>query len=391
MAFQYDRAVVESAAVTPLLSVSLPSQAARFTNSETRPFFEGLLPEGAVREQVARERGVSPENSFGLLAEIGAECAGAVVIVPEGERPAPTDGSSIRWLSDDELAEALARLPAHPLGGGIETRISLGGVQDKLIVARAPSGTFGQPLGGAPSTHIVKPTPAAWTDIAANEAFCLRVVRCCGLRAAESEVMTIGETSCLVVERYDRTLTADMRIVRVHQEDFCQALAVLPESKYEFEGGPSVASVVATLRAVSAAPAADVTACLRAVAINHLLGNSDAHGKNFSLLYDPAAGPRLAPLYDVVSTAVYDVTPRMAMTIGGEEDPEMVDESSWRRLAGDCAVNPSLLLRDLRQLAGRVRDCAGAVAAAAAAEGWYRPVLDEIREVVESRAALLGR
>jgi serine/threonine-protein kinase HipA len=390
LAFEYDSAVADESAGALLLSASLPVQTGRFQNSATRPFFEGLLPEGAVREQVARERGVSVGNAFGLLAEIGAECAGAVVLVPEGQEPAATDTSAVRWLSDEELAEALANLPAHPLGGGADVRVSLGGVQEKLIVTRAPSGRFGQPLGGAPSTHIIKPSVAPWTDIAANEAFCLRVARCCGLATATCETVEIGDTSCLVVERFDRTLTDDLRIVRIHQEDFCQALGVLPASKYEGEGGPSIADIVAALRQISAAPAADVNALLRAVGLNFLVGNSDAHGKNFALLYDDVAGPRLSPLYDIVCTAVYDVTPRMAMLIGGQDEPAAVTEESWRRLADDCGVNAPLLVRNLRVLAGRARECAAAVAATATAEGWHRPVIDEIVRVVDERATMLG-
>lgn len=389
LAFAYDAAIAEGSDGELLLSASLRVQSARFTNSQARPFFEGLLPEGAIREQIARERGVSVQNAFGLLAEIGAECAGAVVIVPEDEQPAPTDTSSVRWLSDEELADVLANLPAHPLGGGTDVRVSLGGVQQKLIVTRAPNGRFGQPLGGAPSTHVIKPSIAGWTDIAANEAFCLRLARCCGLTTATSETMEIGDTSCLVVERYDRTLTDDMRIVRLHQEDLCQALGILPESKYEFEGGPSVRQIVAALRDISSAPAADVNAFLRAVAINYLVGNGDAHGKNFGLLYDVNAGARLAPLYDVVSTAVYEVTTRMAMLIGGEEEPAAVTEHAWRRLAAECGVNATLLLRDIRALAARARECAAAVAATATAEGWHRPIIDEICAVIDERAGLL--
>jgi serine/threonine-protein kinase HipA len=390
LAFEYDAAVADQAAGDLLLSASLPVQAERFPNGQTRPFFEGLLPEGAVREQVARERGVSTENAFGLLAEIGAECAGAVAVVPEGEQPASTDTSSVRWLSEEELADALANLPTHPLGGGTDVRVSLGGVQQKLVVTRAPNGRFGQPLGGAPSTHIIKPSIAGWTDIAANEAFCLRVAQCCGLSTAASATAEIGTTTCLVVERFDRTLTDDMRIVRIHQEDFCQALGILPGSKYEFEGGPSIARIIALLRAISAAPAADVNAFLRAVGINYLVGNSDAHGKNFALLYDPGVGPRLAPLYDVVSTAVYDVTTKMAMFVGGQEEPAAVTEAGWLRLAEECGVNGPLLLRGLRALAAHARDCGAAVAATAAAEGWHRPVIDDVLAVIDERATLLG-
>ena len=355
MAFQYDAGVVAQTPGSVLLSASLRVQAERFSNGRTRPFFEGLLPEGAVRAQVARERGVSEQNAFGLLAEIGAECAGAVVILPEGKELAAADTSAVRWLSDDELAHTLANLPAHPLGGGADVRVSLGGVQHKLVVTRAPNGRVGQPLGGAPSTHIIKPSLGGWSDIATNEAFCLRVARSCGLSAAASEIARIGETACLIVERFDRTLTDDVRIVRLHQEDFCQALGILPNSKYESEGGPSVAMAVAALRDVSAAPAADVNALLRAVALNYLVGNGDAHGKNFAILYDPIGSGRLAPLYDVVSTAVYDVTTKMAMLVGGEEEPADVTADAWRRLARECGVNGPLLLREVRRLAERVR------------------------------------
>lgn len=390
LAFEYDSDVTDRLSGAVGLSASLPVDRGRFSNAETRPFFEGLLPEGAVREQVARERGVSVGNSFGLLAEIGAECAGAVVIVPEGEQPAPADTTSIRWLSEEELAEAIANLPAHPLGGGSDVRVSLGGVQQKLIVTRAPNGRFGQPLGGAPSTHIIKPSLTGWAEIAANEAYCMRVASCLGLTTARSEISVIGETPCLVVERFDRSLTDDMRIDRVHQEDFCQALGILPTSKYEFEGGPSIARVVDALRAMSAAPASDVNSFLRAVASNYLLGNSDAHGKNFSLLYDSQAGPRLAPLYDLVSTAVYDVTTRMAMLIGGEEEPAAVDEGAWLRLAEECGVNGRLLVREVRDLGRRVPACLDAVGATARAEGWHRPMLDDIDSVVRQRAQQVG-
>jgi len=240
------------------------------------------------------------------------------------------------------------------------------------------------------ATMFIKPSIAGWTDIAANEAFCLRVAQCCGLSTAASATAEIGTTICLVVERFDRTLTDDMRIVRIHQEDFCQALGILPGSKYEFEGGPSIARIVALLRKISAAPAADVNAFLRAIGINYVVGNSDAHGKNFALLYDPGVGPRLAPLYDVVSTAVYDVTTKMAMFVGGEEEPAAVTEDAWLGLADECGVNGPLLLRELRSLAARARKCAAAVAATAAAEGWQRPVIDDVLAVIDERATLLG-
>lgn len=147
--------------------------------------------------------------------------------------------------------------------------------------------------------------------------------------------------------------------------------------------------MVAALREFSVAPAADVTSFLRAVALNYLVGNSDAHGKNFALLYDPASGTRLAPLYDIVTTAVYGVATRMAMRVGGEDEPAAVTEQTWRRLAKACDVNASLLLRDLRVLAAGARECAAVVAATATAEGWHKRILDDILRVVDDRAARL--
>jgi serine/threonine-protein kinase HipA len=390
LAFQYSEEIASENPREVVLSASLPVERERFSNARTRPFFEGLLPEGAIKEQIARERGVSVSNAFGLLAEIGAECAGAVVIVRSGAEPAPATTASVRWLSPEELEAALAALPSHPLGVGDDVRLSLGGVQQKLVVTRAPSGKFGQPIGGAPSTHIVKPSLPGFEDIAANEAFCLRVAACCRLESARATVEVIGDAPCLIVERFDRTLTDDLRIERVHQEDFCQALGLLPGSKYELEGGPSIAQIVAALRAVGGRPGADVNAFIRAVGFNFLIGNSDGHGKNFAILYDPDLGPRLAPLYDLVCTAVYDVTTKMAMRIGGEEDPGAVDEETWRRLAHECGLNATLLLRNLRALAEHVLSCADAVSRAAIAEGWHRPIIDRIVEEIGRRTARVG-
>jgi serine/threonine-protein kinase HipA len=197
----------------------------------------------------------------------------------------------------------------------------------------------------------------------------------------------IGETSILMVTRFDRTLTDELRIERLHQEDFCQALGVLPERKYEFEDGPSVVKVVEIIRNVSSRPAADLNTFVRAVALHFLLGNSDAHGKNFALLYHRDSGPQLAPLYDIVCTDVYDLNTNLAMYIGGEENPDRVDVNAWRGLAEECGLNATLLIQDLQALAERVLKCADAVSRTAAAEGWRRPIIDAILATITRRAA----
>lgn len=369
------------------LSVSLPVQPARFPNARTRPFFEGLLPEGASREQIARLRGLSPDNAFGLLAEIGAECAGAVVIVPGGTSLPSAAMSGVAWLTDDELAARIADLPTHPLGVGADVRLSLGGVQEKLLVTRTADGRFGKPSCGIPSTHLIKPSTDTWEGIAINEAFCIRLAQSCNLPTVAFELVDRWSVSCLVVERFDRvTDAASGTIHRLHQEDMCQALGRLPSEKYQAERGPSCADVTALLRAESAAPALDINTFVRAVAFNYLIGNSDAHGKNFALLYG-AGGPRLAPLYDLVCTAAYpDVISRMAMFVGAEDDPGAVTDASWLQLAVDCGVNGPLVVRAIRELAERIRFGAAALAQTARSEGWHAPIIDEIVSVIVDRA-----
>jgi len=392
--FQYATDVVERHETgSLLLSASLPVRKEAFSPSESRPFFEGLLPEGAVRATIARSLGLSEGNGFGLMAELGAECAGAVVIVPVGEEPPEPGEGSIRWLDDAALAGAVAELPRHPLGvsAGDEIRLSLGGVQQKLVLTRAPSGRLGQPLGGAPSTHILKPEHESYEQLVANEAFCLRVARCARLRVAAAQIVDVDGQPCLLVERFDRTLDGGGRIVRLHQEDACQALGRLPTQKYEAEGGPGFAELVQLLRDVGGpATARGITELLDAAVVNLLLGNSDAHAKNFALLYDEAEGVQLSPLYDLVSTNVYDgLTRRLAMSIGGVYEPDEVDAAAFARLAAEAGVGRQLVRR-AQSRADIVLECARAEREAAIAEGWHEPIVDRIVDLCESRRRQLA-
>ncbi len=381
--FQYSReALLQHGEGALALSASLPVRSDPYRSGETKPFFEGLLPEGATRATIARKLGLSEDNGFGLLAELGRDCAGAVVVVPAGD-PGPTpEAGSIEWLDDDALAQRIADLPRNPLGvadAGVEVRLSLAGVQPKLVVTRAPSGLIGQPTGGAPSTHLLKPAQEQYPDLVANEAFCLRVARTAGLRAASAEIVRIRDHDCLLVERWDRTVDPGGRIVRLHQEDFCQALGKLPAAKYEAEGGPSVADMVELLRHLGTPSLArNLVELVRAVALNVLLGNADAHGKNYAVLYEPLGLGRLAPLYDIVSTTVYPTLHRsLAMMIGGAGDPDAIGSPAWRRLADDAGLGGQLP-RLVHEFAGRLVESAQVVRDTARAEGWHRPVLDEI-------------
>ena len=226
--------------------------------------------------------------------------------------------------------------------------------------------------------------------VAVNEAFCMKVAAAAGNEAATTELLELDGIRCLYSERFDRTVDADGAIVRIHQEDMCQALGLLPTQKYEADEGPSVVSVIALLRRQpSRRIALDVNAFVRAVLTCFLLGNSDAHGKNFSLLYDSATGIRLAPLYDVVSTAVYDsLTPRLAMAIGGEEDPSQVDLRCWERLGAESGLGGALP-RFVQSWSGEILAATEACLLDAEQEGWSHPVLEEIAGVCRERARRL--
>jgi serine/threonine-protein kinase HipA len=386
--FTYDnKLVVEPGEGAILLSASLPVRPQTYPNARAKPFFEGLLPEGAVRREVARALGVSEANGFGLLRELGADCAGAVVVLrPDTELDEAA--GRIKWLSDEQIEELLKNLRRHPLGIAPEEgiRLSLAGLQEKLIVTRAANGSIGQPIHGTPSTHIIKPAQNDYPGIVENEAFCLRVAARVGLPAARAEIRSFGAIQTLIVERFDRTISDSGSIVRLHQEDFCQALGVLPTAKYENEGGPSITGIAALLRELG--DARDLRNFSLAILVNFLLGNSDAHGKNFALLYDQPGRVRLAPAYDVVSTNVYDgLTTRLAMSIDGVEDPTRVTADNWNRMLAAAGFRPQRgqLERALRQ----VKEGVDATLEVARAEGWHRSVLDDIFSVVEERSGQL--
>ncbi|HEY7829256.1 MAG TPA: type II toxin-antitoxin system HipA family toxin [Solirubrobacteraceae bacterium] len=391
--FQYaPRTVDQRGAGAIVLSASLPIRTEPFTPSETKPFFEGLLPEGAIRETIAKNLRLSVDNGFGLLEALGAECAGAVALIGRAEGDhAESPGAGMRWLDEEALAELVRELPEHPLGvsDGEQVRLSLGGVQEKLLLTRTPAGRYGQPLRGGPSTHILKPGQERYPGVVANEAFCLRVANCVGLPVAKTEIVEIAKRRCLLVERFDRTYDEQGKIACLHQEDICQALGRLPSAKYEVEGGPSLADTFELLRDLAGASTArDINNLLLATVLNWLLGNSDAHGKNYGLVYDGTEEIRLAPIYDVVSTNVYDLKPEMAMLIGGVEDPARVSRESWRKMGSECGLGGQLL-DQIENLLAKALKCAKAIRETAMAEDWHEPVIDEIVALAERRAAQL--
>ncbi|MGH2791410.1 MAG: HipA domain-containing protein [Actinomycetota bacterium] len=365
----------------PLLTLSLPLTPQRYTHGVVRPFLDGLLPEGEARQAAANDFNVLREDTYALIRALGRDCAGALVIQPDDSLapPLPTTLTAER-LSDSEIGELLANLRHAPLGVGGRVRISLAGVQEKLLLTRMPDGTWGRPVDGTPSTHILKPEIAPFPNTVENEAFCMRLARNLGLPVAPVETITVGGRRIIVVERYDRVVHTDGSVERIHQEDFCQATGILPDKKYEEDGGPSLRRIAEILQAAASPDSLELL--LRAVTVNMLIANGDAHGKNFSLLHDPSGVLRLAPLYDLMSTMVYG-DDRLAMYI---DTVQRTDRVTADRIVNE-AVRWGVSERRATEIVADILDRAPVAAEAARDETDALP--PDVTAVVDSQLSQL--
>ena len=351
LSFRYHSGYLQNPAALPL-SRHLPLKKEAFDDSVSQAFFENLLPEGSVRTQLARRLGISVENIFVLLTELGGDCAGAVRLLPQGEQ-AEASGH-YRLISNNELAKELDNLPIHPfLADEDNIRLSLAGAQNKLPV-HFDELNYYLPEGDAPSTYILKTPIKHLENTALNEAFCMNLAARVGLRVPSATVVKIGEGLVYLVKRYDRRQTKDGTL-RLHQEDFCQALGVASVVKYEKEGGPGFADCFKLLRDWSDEPLTDVGDFLRWTLFNFLIGNADAHGKNISFLYADGV-VRLAPFYDLLSTAVYErqVNNKFAMRMGGQKDPRYLSADNMAKFSVETGIGLRVVKRELMALTKKV-------------------------------------
>ncbi|MGL5810298.1 MAG: type II toxin-antitoxin system HipA family toxin, partial [Nocardioides sp.] len=349
---------------TPL-SLSLPLKSRRHSNKAIRAFLDGLLPDNqAARERLARDYGVSPNNPFGLLRHIGRDAAGAVQILPSDAEASDASARTgdIEWLSDDDfgtLTRGLAENGADWDPGRHGGRWSLAGAQPKIALFRDPAtAAWGIPRDSTPTTHIVKPAIEGLASHHVNETLCLRTARETGILATTIEVADVDGLQAVVVERYDRARDRTGRWGRIHQEDMCQALAVHPSLKYQSDGGPGVAeigSLLSALREDDRDPTAK--AFFKAFAFNILVGGTDAHAKNYSLIL---AGDlvRLAPLYDVASAAIYPQQERLrsAMKIGDTWRMPDVTDRDWTTTARRLGLTADIALETVEDLRSAIPD-----------------------------------
>jgi serine/threonine-protein kinase HipA len=346
---------------SPVLSAGLPIGApAGPRDMRGLDFFENMLPEGPALARMAALAGTRPVDTYGILQSFGRDCAGAIMVLPDGERPSG-NGGGYSPMALGDLRRVISALDLAPLGAAPERgfRPSLAGFQRKALLGRAADGTWQLPYGDAPSTWILKPDGPQ--PMAANEATCLRLAAACGLAVAEAELLDVAGLPVLAVRRYDRQDSPAGHIpVRVHQEDGCQATATPPGLKYEEQGGPALRDLAGLLR--NFGDPRDVTSLLRHTTFNMAVGNADAHAKNFSVLHEPSSPTiGLAPLYDVLSTIALELTdtagqPMRADThlgqrVGGQADirkvtaANLIDEATtWgiRRRAASAVVTETL-------------------------------------------------
>jgi len=372
------------------ISISLPVREEPYQEGECA-FFEGVLPEEGQRHALERATHVSRSDVNGLLDLLGGDVAGAVRLLPVGEAPGRSLQSVVPApLSDEELDDVLRRLPFRPmLVGEGELRLSLAGAQTKLPVCLTGEGAVRLPAPGEPTTHIVKPAIPSYPGTTENEAFVMRLASEMGLPVAKVEARRVftdrGLPTYLLVERYDR-VRQNGRVVRLHQEDFCQALGLTSAHKYENHLGPGLARCRKLLLDHSETPGADARDFIDAVMFNLLVGNGDAHAKNFSFLYTPK-GIRLAPLYDLLSTVYYPgLSMGMAMAIDGRFRFADIDRQALESGAKAIGLNRTFLAKRLDLLRVNLPGAANRAAKGLLGQGLDDAVLERLERLVCERA-----
>jgi serine/threonine-protein kinase HipA len=362
LSFEYDPSWRENPQAYPL-SLSMPLAAMVHAHAAVEPFLWGLLPDN---NEILRRWGqrfhVSPRNPFRLLANVGEDCAGAVQLVkPESVSDYFTvsQKGKVDWLTNEEIAVRmdLLRRDASVWRTGEDTgQFSLAGAQPKTAFYFDPKkDRWGIPSGAIPTTHIFKPAMDTFEGYAENEHFCLRLAQELGLPAASSRVLHFKDIPVIVVERYDRHRQGE-KVIRIHQEDTCQALGRMPQQKYQNEGGPSSREIFGLLHEWSSDRQADEEVFIKSLALNWILYGTDGHAKNYSLLIAPGGQVRLAPLYDIASAIPYPETvpPRkakLAMKIGGEYLVSRIGRHEWEKFAAEQRLDKDSLVESIVAMA----------------------------------------
>jgi serine/threonine-protein kinase HipA len=384
------------------LSLSMPLVTEWHGHDAIAAYMWGLLPDDElVLAQWGRRFGVSSRNPFALLSEVGEDCAGAVQIVRPERIDAmrnPGDGA-IAWIDESEVGDRLAAVIADASAGrrvGDHGQFSLAGAQPKTALLNI-DGRWGVPSGRVPTTHILKPPSRNFDGLVENEHFCLTLARALGLRSAASQVLRFGDQTAFVATRYDRLrldgLPDAMAIIRVHQEDMCQALGVYPWQKYQADGGPTAAQIYQLIRESTIgrlrAGAAELTGAadeprlfLDALIFNWLIGGTDAHAKNYGFIMGRGPVVRFAPLYDLVSAYGFPrIAPqkmKLAMKIGSKYRVEEIVLRHWREWAKEAKVDPDAVVARIASMVARFPDALDRTRMKMCDQGLTHPIIDRL-------------
>lgn len=328
-----------------ILSLSLPIQKEPFKSKQCKGFFNGLLPENEhIRIAIGKKYGVNPKNDFSILQAIGYDCAGAVSFFDGDDEQTPLkhlqEFYEIEYslFSEDELEKFINELPQKPLATGIEdVRLSLAGAQDKTSVI-VVGGQIGYPKNNVPTSHIIKPAINGYDETIENEFICIKSAEKLGIKVPDVKICHANKTKYFLIQRYDRELIAN-KIKRIHQEDFCQASNIPSVYKYQSEGGVDFKRCFEILR-VTSQPAVAINQFIQLMIFNYLIGNNDAHGKNFSILHYDNGEIKFAPAYDILCSQVYpELSNKMAMKIGGHYNHDEILLRHFEKFANENDIS----------------------------------------------------
>ena len=395
--FGYDKGYLKSETATAV-SVSMPLRGEPFSPEQTASFFEGLLPEGFTRRSVAQQMRADEGDYPTILHGLGRECLGALRVSEDGDDTEasyePVTVALIRELAEEGAAKTAEIIT--------DTHLSLAGASGKVgLYFDSEHGKWYLPRGTAPSTHIVKQSHVRLHSIVTNEQLSQMTAKRCGIDVPRSFIINTGEGEdrevLLATERFDRVFTPSLNMIdglqrpcRLHQEDLAQALGIPSHLKYERDGGTYMKRMFDLLRRVSADPVRDQLKLWDRIVFNVLIGNTDAHVKNFALLYDPSGrSPRLSPAYDIVSTTVYaGCTKKMSFAIGGVYDLQDIATACFERAASEVGIGTRIALDRVREMCERFPDALENAAAELTDMGF--PKADSIKQMIlEQRSPLL--
>lgn len=403
--FQYDQTWLDWDNAIPV-SLSLPLREDRFVGDPVFAVFDNLLPDNVgIRRLVAQKTGADGDDAFSLLGRIGRDCVGALQFLPDGVEAGAAGAVDARPASDQEIGQIIANLARNPLGIGDDDafRISIAGAQEKTALLSWNNG-WHIPHGTTATTHILKPQIGVLPDgidlsrSVENEHFCMTLVAAFGIPTARTQIADFDGRRVLVIERFDRQWTRDGRLLRIPQEDLCQALSVSPSNKYQSQGGPGIRAISDILQG-SDRPEIDRRTFFKVQLIYWLMAATDAHAKNYSIRLGQGGRFRLTPMYDILSTQpAHDANQirrnafKMAMSVGDNRHyvVDGIQPRHFEQTAARCGM-PVRLIPDLFQEIIETAPAAILQARNAMPVDFPGAIADSICAAVERRLAIIHR